>query len=115
MGIVGLVLSVQTPWANALKPELLLSLLGFAFVGGFLYWMANLLAFKNLPTVEVSVLGQGETPTVILGAYFLLGEKLTLVQWAGVGMSLIGACYLAMWLVKKPLPNKELSTPPELQ
>jgi drug/metabolite transporter (DMT)-like permease len=80
---------------------LILLVLGFAFVGGFLYWIANLMAFENLPTTEASVLAQGETPAVILGASILLGEHLTLVQWVGVGIALYGAWYLSRWLAKQ--------------
>lgn len=102
MGILGLVLSVNTPWTGIMEPKLAIMLVGFAFVGGFLYWIANLLAFKNLPTTEASVLAQGETPAVIIGAYFMLGEQLAFTQWAGVCISLFGAWYLSRWLAKEP-------------
>ena len=102
MGILGLILSVNTPWASVMDPKLAVMLVGFAFVGGFLYWIANLLAFENLPTTEASVLAQGETPAVIIGAYVMLGEHLTFVQWTGVAISLFGAWYLSRWLAKKP-------------
>jgi drug/metabolite transporter (DMT)-like permease len=101
MGILGLVLSTGTSWTAIAEPKLILFVLGFAFVGGFLYWIANLVAFENLPTTEASVLAQGETPAVILGANFLLGEHLTFVQWAGVGIALFGAWYLSRWLAKQ--------------
>jgi len=101
MGILGLILSVNAPWAVVMDPKLAIMLVGFAFVGGFLYWIANLLAFENLPTTEASVLAQGETPAVIIGAYIMLGERLTFVQWTGVFISLFGAWYLSRWLAKK--------------
>lgn len=101
MGSLGLVLSLGDSWAAAAEPGLLLLLVGFAFVGGFLYWLANLVAFGNLPTNEASVLAQGETPAVILGAYLLLGEQLTPVQWIGVGIALVGAGYLSRWQSKQ--------------
>lgn len=111
MGTLGLILSVHTPWVSIMEPKLLALLLGFAFVGGFLYWIANMLAFENLPITEASVLAQGETPAVIIGAYFMLGESLTFVQWTGVFISLFGAWYLSQWLAKKPeTSNKKGAT-----
>jgi drug/metabolite transporter (DMT)-like permease len=103
MGTLGLVVSLynHSSWAAATNPKLLLLLLGFAFIGGFLYWKAYMVAFENLPMTEASVLAQGETPAVILGAYFLLGEPLTLIQWMGVIISLYGAWYLSRWLKKR--------------
>lgn len=103
MGILGLILSARTPWASVMDPKLTVMLIGFAFIGGFLYWIANLLAFENLPTTEASVLAQGETPAVIIGAYFMLGEHLTFIQWTGVAISLFGAWYLSRWLAKIPV------------
>ena len=101
MGLLGLILSSNTSWAPIMEPRTAFSVLGFAFVGGFLYWLANLIAFEHLPTTEASVLAQGETPAVILGAGFLLGEHLTLVQWVGVVVALYGAWYLSRWLSKQ--------------
>ena len=98
MGTLGLVFSFRTPLLSIMSPKLVVMLLAFAFVGGFLYWIANLLAFQNLPTAEASVLAQGETLAVIIGAYFILGESLTYVQSLGVGVSLFGAWYLSRWL-----------------
>lgn len=98
MGILGLLLSIPTSWVATTEPKLMLLLTGFVFVGGFLYWIANILAFENLPLGEASVLAQGETPAVIIGAYFLLGERLTLTQWIGVFISLFGAWYLSYLL-----------------
>ncbi len=101
MGTLGLVLSAGASWSAIAEPKLILLVLGFAFVGGFLYWIANLMVFENLPTTEASVLAQGETPAVILGASVLLGEHLTFVQWIGVGIALYGAWYLSRWLAKQ--------------
>lgn len=101
MGILGLVLSTNVSWDSITEPNLVLLVLGFSFVGGFLYSIANLTVFENLPTTEASVLAQGETPAVIIGASLLLGEHLTLVQWTGVGISLYGAWYLSRWLAKQ--------------
>lgn len=101
MGILGLILSAGASWSAVAEPRLALLVLGFAFIGGFLYWIANLVAFQNLPTTEASILAQGETPAVILGASLLLGESLTWVQWTGVVISLYGTWYLLRWLTKK--------------
>ena len=105
MGILGLVLSIGSSWTPIAEPKIILLVLGFAFVGGFLYWLANCLAFENLPTTEASVLAQGETPAVILGASLLLGENLTLVQWLGVVIALYGAWYLSRWLSRQVVPK----------
>ena len=101
MAVFGLVLSAGASWSAAADPKTLALLAGFAFVGGFLYWLANLLAFENLPTAEASVLAQGETPAVIIGAGLLLGERLTIVQGVGVAIALCGAWYLSRWLSKQ--------------
>lgn len=101
MGTLGLILSAGTSWSAIAEPKLILFVLGFAFVGGFLYWISNLMAFENLPTTEASVLAQGETPAVIIGASIMLGEHLTFVQWIGVGITLCGAWYLSRWLAKQ--------------
>lgn len=106
MGTLGLVLSAGASWSAIAEPKLILLVLGFAFVGGFLYWIANLMAFENLPTTEASVLAQGETPAVILGASVLLGEHLTFVQWVGVGIALYGAWYLSRWLAKQSVQEQ---------
>jgi drug/metabolite transporter (DMT)-like permease len=101
MGTLGLILSIRTSWAPIAEPQTILLIVGFAFVGGFLYWISNLVAFSSLPTIEASILAQGETPAVILGAGLLLGEHLTPIQWIGVGIALFGAWYLSRWLSKK--------------
>ena len=100
--IFTLILNVGVSWSPIFEPRILALVLGFAFVGGFLYWVTNMLAFENLPTIEVSILAQGETPAVIIGAYFLLGERLTLIQWTGVAISLWGAYFIVRWLSEKP-------------
>lgn len=106
MGTLGLALSAGASWSAIAEPKLILLVLGFAFVGGFLYWIANLMAFENLPTTEASVLAQGETPAVIFGASVLLGEHLTLVQWVGVVIALYGAWYLSRWLSKQAVKEQ---------
>lgn len=101
MGTLGFLLSFNQSWSRVAEPKLILMLVGFAFVGGFLYWLSNLAAFENLPTLEASILAQGETPAVIIGANFLLKEHLAVTQWAGVMIALFGAWYLSRWLTKR--------------
>ncbi len=101
MGVLGLVLSWGESWQGILSPHLSVLVSQWIFVGGFLYWVANLLAFQKLPTTEASVLAQGETPAVIMGAYILLGESLTVSQWGGVVAALFGAGTLAYWLARQ--------------
>lgn len=105
MGVLGLILSARSQWTAHIDVSLSLTLLGFAFVGGFLYWLANLVAFENLPKNEASILAQGETLAVIVGAYFLLGESLTTLQWFGVFAALYGA-----WYLSKRIPAPEAQT-----
>ncbi len=106
MGILGLIFSIRTSWAPIAEPQTVLLIVGFAFVGGFLYWISNLVAFNNLPTTEASILAQGETPAVILGAGFLLGEHLTSIQWIGVAVALYGAWHLSKWLSKQTVKQQ---------
>ena len=105
MGILGLALSIHTSWGAIAQPKLIAFVIGFAFVGGFLYWISNLLAFENLPTTEASVLAQGETPAVIIGATFMLHEHLTPVQWLGVVIALYGAWQLGRYLKASSTPE----------
>lgn len=101
MAMLGILMSLRKPWpAELADPKTLELLFGFALVGGFLYWLSNVIAFANLPTEDASVLAQGETPAVILMAGIMLGENLAIVQWAGVVIALCGAAYLSRWLSK---------------
>ncbi len=109
MGVVGFLGSFGESWSPIMNSRVVFNILGFAFVGGFLYWLGNLLAFENLPTNEASVLAQGETPAVLLGAWVVLGEHLTFVQLLGVSIALYGAWYLSQWLATHP----EASAPAE--
>lgn len=80
-------------WRTSLQLKLVV--VCFALTGGFLYFLANLVAFANLSPVIAAVLVQGETPAVILMARVLLGERLSRVQWLGVAIVLLGAGYLS--------------------
>jgi drug/metabolite transporter (DMT)-like permease len=110
MGVLGLVLSLHLDhsWAPLNDPRNIGSIFGFALVGGLFYWLANLATFKYLPTLEASILAQGETPAVIIGAYFVLHESLSPFQQVGVGISLIGAgllCWFQSKSAAKPVPS----------
>lgn len=65
-----------------------LALVGFGVTGGFAYYFANIVAFEKLKTEVASTLAMAETPAVIVGAWLMLGEKLTLIQWIGVAVAL---------------------------
>lgn len=96
MGTLGL--SSSEPANLPSDPAVVGALVAFALVGGFLYWWSNMIAFdkKNLPLQAASILAQGETITVILVSSFVIGEKhLSVIQWAGVAVALLGAVYLA--------------------
>lgn len=98
MGTLGFMLSAGLSFAPIFEPKITTLVLGFVLVGGFLYGIANMIAFENLPTMEASILAQGETVAVILGASLLLGERLAPLSWLGVCVALFGAGYLSRWL-----------------
>lgn len=99
MGSIGMFLSASSNWHAVLdQPSLVATLIGFALVSGLLYWLANIAAFERLPKDHASVLAQGETPAVILMAWFIVGERITLIQGIGVLVSLTGA-----WILKRSL------------
>lgn len=95
MGVFGVSLSAHISWTPFGNTVTVLQVIGWALIGGFLYGLANIAAFRYLHTNEASVLVQGETPAVMLGAYLLLGEQLTTIQWIGVLIALYGAYYLS--------------------
>ena len=103
MGTIGLIGSLSTSWTAVLEsPRLQLTLLAFAFVGGFLYSIATFFTFQHLPKDIASVLVQGETPSVIFFSGVILGEQLTGLQWFGVFLALCGAAYLSRWFSQQP-------------
>ncbi|NBS70720.1 hypothetical protein EBT31_17675, partial [bacterium] len=63
-------------------------LVGFGITGGFAYYLANIVAFEKLKTEVASTLAMAETPAVIVGAWLMLGETLTFIQWIGVLIAL---------------------------
>ena len=56
-------------------------------------WMAGYAAMKHLPLTIVGPVNATRPVLVLIGAIFLFGEKLNLLQWAGVLLS-IGAYFL---------------------
>ena len=72
-------------WAAVISQGLILIPIG---IGGALY------AVRRLGSVPVSLLGLLEPVIAILLAAALLGERLTLPQWAGVGIVLVACAAL---------------------
>ncbi len=98
--VVGGLGSLQAKWSWWWEfPKLRPVVIGFAVVGGFLYFLANLTAFSHLDKVVAAVLVQGETPAVILMARVLLDEQLSRTQWLGAMLALMGAAYLSYSLI----------------
>lgn len=102
MGTAGLIISIfsQPSWEGLHDPYILSIVTGFVLIGGFLYWIANIIAFNYLPPTEASILAQGETIAVIIGAYIFLDEVLTLIQWLGVITTILAASVLSYALAK---------------
>ena len=82
-------------------------LTGFGLTAGFFYFLANILAFDKLKTETASTLAMGETPAVIISAGIILGEELSLIQWAGVTIAL--GAILALSAVEAKASKKEVT------
>ncbi|MBQ3765995.1 MAG: EamA family transporter [Bacteroidales bacterium] len=52
-------------------------------------WMAGYYAMKHLPLTIVGPVNATRPVLVLLGAIFLFGERLNLLQWIGVGLAVI--------------------------
>ena len=105
--IFGVFGSLHASWTPVFEsPKILGLLIGFAFVGGFLYFLANFEAFKHLPVETASVLAQGETPAVIFTSGIFLGEHLSVLQWCGVALAISGAYLLVHSISKKDSSHK---------
>ena len=52
-------------------------------------WMAGYVAMKNLPLTIVGPFNATRPVLVLVGAIFLFGEQLNLLQWAGVLMAMV--------------------------
>lgn len=89
VGSVATLVSGQVPFAREVwSLSHVLALMGFGVTGGFVYYLANIVAFEKLRTEVASTLAMAETPAVIVGAWLMLGETLTVIQWSGVAIAL---------------------------
>lgn len=89
IGTVSTALAGRVPFsAEVWDASHLAALVGYGVIGGFLYILANVIAFEKLKTEVASTLAMGETPAVILGAWVTLGEHLSIIQWCGVLVAL---------------------------
>jgi hypothetical protein len=80
------------------RPQMFL--LVFFGVAGVVYYFCNIIPFDHLPSTAACVLLQGAVPMSILGAHFIAGENMDLLQWGGVSITLLGTCILVMYLEK---------------
>lgn len=89
VGLVFTLAEFQIPFASQeWSRDYALKLLGYGFTGGFLYLICIVISFQKLKTEVASLLSMGETPAVIIGAYFTLGETLSWIQWGGVAIAM---------------------------
>ncbi|HEX7724547.1 MAG TPA: hypothetical protein VF438_02305, partial [Candidatus Paceibacterota bacterium] len=95
--------SVQTfdiaPYRSSTVRETL-----FWFGGiGAVYLFSTIIPFSRsgkMKTEWASVFIQGATPASMIGAYYLVGERLDVTQRVGVGIALAGAGYLSFRLFR---------------
>ena len=106
IGVVGMLFSLHASWTGLSQPLPLALLVLFAFVGGFLYWMSNVIAFDELPKDEASVLAQGETIAVIIGAILMAHEHLTALQLIGIIVAIGGVIH-----VGRSVPKNQEAVP----
>ena len=62
-------------------------------------WLAGYFAMKHLPLTIVGPVNATRPVLVLLGAIFLFGERLNLLQWTGVGLAM--AAYVMLRLSGK--------------
>ncbi len=58
-------------------------------------WVFGYIGIKHLPLTIVGPINATRPVLVLLGAFILFGERLNLVQWAGVGLSLMSIFLLS--------------------
>ncbi|NQV89974.1 EamA family transporter [Candidatus Uhrbacteria bacterium] len=80
-----------------------LALVGFGVVGGFCYYLANIIAVEELETEVATTIAMAETPAVIVSSWLMLGDTLTYTQWSGVLIALL-ATYSLVHSQKKNTP-----------
>lgn len=89
IGATATVMAGRIPFsAEAWDISHAVALVLYGCTGGFLYILANVIAFEKLKTEVASTLAMGETPAVIVGAWLTLGERMSLIQWVGVILAL---------------------------
>lgn len=89
VGVMTTILADRPPFAEEVWDiSHIVALVFYGFTGGFLYIIANVIAFEKLKTDVASTLAMGETPAVIVGAWITLNERLSPIQWAGVILAL---------------------------
>jgi len=71
------------------------ALIGFGIAGGFLYYLAIVVAFENLPTEVASTIAMAETPAVVIVVHHY-GEMLTPLQVLGIAIALGATAVLSI-------------------
>lgn len=90
IGVTTTVLAGRIPFSvEAWDVPHAIALVLYGCTGGFLYILANVIAFEKLKTEVASTLAMGETPAVIIGAWLALGERMSPIQWVGVILALV--------------------------
>jgi drug/metabolite transporter (DMT)-like permease len=83
--------------------QALLWLIALALVAQVIGWLLISVALPRLPALETSVILLLQPLATTLWAWLLFDERLSLVQWAGVGLVLSGvAALVARGTVKRP-------------
>ena len=89
IGVVTTLVAGRIPFSvEAWHVSQAIALMLYGCTGGFLYILANVIAFEKLKTEVASTLAMGETPAVIIGAWLALGERMSPIQWSGVILAL---------------------------
>ncbi|MCX6715794.1 MAG: hypothetical protein NT077_02100 [Candidatus Taylorbacteria bacterium] len=74
-----------------------------------IYLFLSIVPFSRVGKMNVvtaTILIQGCTPATLIGSYFLVGERLSLHQWSGVAVALIGASFLSVQTIKTSKPSE---------
>lgn len=88
-------------------------LIGFGLVGGFLYYLANIVAFEDLRTEVASTIAMFETPLVIFVTWLRRGDTLTPLQLFGLTIACAATVALAFaeaWEKKAKLKETARAT-----
>jgi len=96
-------------FAKYVDPHLLSRLVFFGIVATA-YIFCNIIPFDKIGrmhTATAVTLIQGATPATIIGAYFMVGEKMSLPQWIGVGCAMVGAAFLSIQVLSNGKSGNE--------